>query len=279
MTKQRLCGKLKAMNDLSNQWLNDVDFDWLEHVVRAAGAIALRHFRHASAMRKPDNTLVTVADRQVEAFLREALSQAFPADGLLGEEMAAQCGHSGRVWAIDPIDGTATYAAGLPVWGVSVGLLQDWQPLAGIFYMPLLDELYLSDGRQALFNGQVVRVDESQHIDSESFLVVTSETHRTYRIDFEGKTRTFGSAAAHICYVARGTAVAALLGRLSLWDIAGALPVLQAAGGSLAYLTHTAQPLDLSSLADGRKTAEPLLAGAPWALEYFASRIVPLGDA
>jgi myo-inositol-1(or 4)-monophosphatase len=264
------------MDDTDDNPIADVDFDWLEQVMRAAGAIAMRHFRQATATRKADNTLVTVADHQVEAFLRDALGRTFPADGLLGEEMATQCGQSGRVWAIDPIDGTATYAIGLPVWGVSVGLLKDWQPLAGAFYMPLLDEYYFSDGRRALFNGQSIHVDASAHIDEESFLVVTSEAHRSYRIDFEGKTRTFGSAAAHICYVARGTAVAALLGQLSLWDMAGALPILKAAGGNLAYLSAADQTLDLAGLADGSKTSEPLLAGAPWALQYFAPRIAHL---
>ena len=259
------------MSDRQSISVNDVDFGWLEKVVRAAGAIALRHFRQAAAARKADNTLVTAADRQVEVFLRESLSQTFPSDGLLGEEMGVSAGQSGRTWAIDPIDGTAAYAIGLPVWGVSVGILKDWEPVAGIFYMPLLDELYLSRGHDACFNGQPIRVDHSGHIDNESLLCVTSEAHRHYRIDFVGKTRSLGSTAAHICYVARGMAVAALLGRLSLWDIAGALPILRAAGGDLRYLSG--HPLDLAVMADGRRCPEPVLAGAPWALDYFAGRV------
>jgi myo-inositol-1(or 4)-monophosphatase len=114
-------------------------------------------------------------------------------------------------------------------------------------------------------------VDSSQHIDDESFLSVTSEAHRGYRINFLGKTRALGSTAANLCYVARGTAVAALLGRPSLWDIAGALPILRAAGGDLRYLSG--QPLNFATLADGRKCPEPVLAGAPWALDYFSERI------
>jgi myo-inositol-1(or 4)-monophosphatase len=254
-----------------NEALDDVSFEWLEGVVRAAGAIALGHFRRVMALRKADRTVVTEADRQVEAYVREALGQAFPADGLLGEEMGMHLGESRRVWAIDPIDGTAAYASGLPVWGVSVGILQDWLPLAGMVYLPLLDEIYLSHGQDAVFNGQPIRVDDSRHIDEESFLCVTSETHRQYRIDFVGKTRALGSTAANMCYVARGTALAALLGRPSVWDIAGALPILRAAGGDLRYLSGPA--LDPAALADGRKSPEPVLAGAPWVLDYFSQRI------
>jgi myo-inositol-1(or 4)-monophosphatase len=251
--------------------LNDVKFEWLEEIVRAAGEIALRHFRQVTIVRKADHTVVTVADRQVESFLREALSQAFPADSLLGEEMGIHTGQSGRVWAIDPIDGTAAYAAGLPVWGVSVGIFQDWEPVAGIFYLPLLDELYLSHGHDALFNGRSIHVDDSGHVDDVSFLCVTSAAHRKYHIDFVGKTRALGSMAANICYVARGTAVAALLGRPSLWDVAGALPILRAAGGDLRYLSG--HSLDVIALANGRRCPVPVLAGPPWALDYFTERI------
>jgi len=259
------------VNNPQNDILDDVDFRWLEEIVRAAGDIALKHFRQVRTARKADNTVVTVADREVEAFLRDALHRAFPADSLLGEEFGTQGGHSGRLWAIDPIDGTSSYAAGLPVWGVSVGILKDWEPVAGIFFMPLLEELYVSHGHDALFNGHSIRVDDSSHIDDESFLTVTSAAHRNYRIDFIGKTRALGSTAANICYLARGTAVAALLGRPSLWDIAGVLPILRVAGGDLRCLSG--KPLDLAALADGRRCPNPVLAGAPWALEYFSRRI------
>jgi len=108
-------------------------------------------------------------------------------------------------------------------------------------------------------------------LDDESFLTVTSAAHRKYRIDFIGKTRALGSTAANICYVARGTAVAALLGRPSLWDIAGVLPILKVAGGDIRYLSG--RPVDLAALADGRRCPDPVLAGAPWAQEYFSQRI------
>jgi myo-inositol-1(or 4)-monophosphatase len=255
--------------------IEDVDFEWLEKVIRHAGEIALRHFRKVKATRKADNTVVTAADGEVEAFLRDALSRAFPADGFLGEEMGSSAGRSRRTWVLDPIDGTASYVSGLPVWGVSIGIVQDRQPVAGMFYMPLVNELYLSHGNDALFDGQPMRVDDSGHVDSESSLLVTSEAHRTFRIDFIGKTRALGSAAAHLCYVARGTALATLLRYFSIWDIAAALPILRVAGGELRYLSGRA--LDPAELADGRKCLEPVLVGAPWALDYLVGRIEDIG--
>jgi myo-inositol-1(or 4)-monophosphatase len=256
--------------------INDVDFDWLESVVRRAGEIALRHFRHTAATRKHDNTFVTVADSEVEHYLRGELGAAFPGDTLLGEELSIQNGSSDRVWAIDPIDGTSAYAAGLPVWGVSVGLLVAGEPVAGAVYLPATNEYYRCDGAAASMNGHPIHVDERDRISDEAVLCVTSEAHRHYRVQFGGKTRAFGSSAAHICYVARGAAVAAVLGHLAVWDVAGGLAVLRAAGGDVVYLPDGARPTDLLAWADGSKSPQPLLAGSAWALDYFAPRITLL---
>ena len=161
--------------------IGDVDFERLEKVVRHAGEIALRHFRKVRATRKADNTVVTAADGEVEAFLRDALSQAFPADGFLGEETGSSAGRSGRTWVIDPIDGTASYALSLPVWGVSVGLMQDRRPVAGLFYMPLVNELYVSHGSDALLDGQPIRVDGPANTQSDKVRFVM-RPHRAVRL-------------------------------------------------------------------------------------------------
>jgi myo-inositol-1(or 4)-monophosphatase len=152
--------------------------------------------------------------------------------------------------------------------------MSNWQPVFGVFYMPLIDEFYMGYPGSATLNGEPIHVDESQHIDGQSFLCVTAETHRAFEIHYEGKSRSLGSTAAHICFAARGTAVAALLGKVSLWDVAGALPVVQAAGGDMRYLQNHADSLDLRSVADGSKFTRSLLAGPAWALDYFSDRIL-----
>ncbi|MGQ9787629.1 MAG: inositol monophosphatase family protein [Anaerolineae bacterium] len=264
------------MDTYATYRLNELDFAWLEQLVRQAGRIALRHFRRTTIRRKEDNTIVTDADGEIEHFLRDALASAYPHDTFLGEEMSAQTGASGRAWAIDPIDGTAAYASGLPVWAVSVGVLVNGEPVAGAVYLPLVDEYYSSDGRIARLNGAPIHVDDSGQICDETLLCVTSEAHRHYRIEFGGKTRAFGSSAAHICYVARGAAVAAVLGHQALWDIAGALPILRAAGGDLVCLPGGESPSGIAAWVNGRKSPYPLLAGAPWAVPYFLDRITLL---
>ena len=93
---------------------------------------------------------------------------------------------------------------------------------------------------------------------------------------FGGKTRAFGSSAAHICYVARGAAIAAVLGHLAVWDVAGALAILRAAGGDIVYLPDATRPTNLLEWSDGCKSPQPLLAGSPWALTYLVPRITLL---
>ena len=84
--------------------------------------------------------IVTMADREVEAFIRERIAHARPADGFLGEESGAAVSESDITWVVDPIDGTVNYAYGLPAYAVSIGVVagepdpQTWHALAAVVY-------------------------------------------------------------------------------------------------------------------------------------------------
>src|SRR4029453_1583338 len=102
------------------------ELDVCRRVSLRAGAIALEHAaRGVSAERKADDSPVTEADRAVEAFVVSALREAFPDDGVLGEEGARGEGRSGRRWIIDPIDGTRDFMRGIPVWSNLLALEAD----------------------------------------------------------------------------------------------------------------------------------------------------------
>ena len=110
-------------------------------LARTAGERALAAFRNTVALefkgKKKDNP-VTVLDRDTETFLRTELRSAFPEHGLLGEEHADDIAADARyVWVIDPIDGTMNFASGLPLFGISVGLLEDGAPVAGCIWVPV----------------------------------------------------------------------------------------------------------------------------------------------
>jgi histidinol phosphatase-like enzyme (inositol monophosphatase family) len=106
----------------------------------------MRHFQSMSLAvhAKPDASPVTEADLEIEALLREQIAADFPDDGLLGEEHGAQEGTSGFRWVIDPIDGTISFAAGVPLFGTLIGLELTRgaarEIVAGICAMPALGE-------------------------------------------------------------------------------------------------------------------------------------------
>jgi histidinol phosphatase-like enzyme (inositol monophosphatase family) len=89
---------------------------------------------------KKDGSEVTTADIEAELMARERLLQAFPSDGFLGEEHGEVIGSSGFRWIVDPIDGTASFARGVPLFGTLIGLEFNGEPIAGVASLPALEE-------------------------------------------------------------------------------------------------------------------------------------------
>lgn len=240
---------------------------------REAGAIGRSYYNAVEARRKPDHSVVTAADIEIEQLLRARITAAYPAHGILGEEGSAVDTDAEYLWALDPIDGTGAFVSGLPIWGISIGLLQRGRPVLGCFYMPALDEWYEADiAGPALFNGTPIEVQQDDLLDSEAWICAPSNTHRRYAINYPGKVRSLGSMAAYVCYVARGNCAGALLGRPRLWDIAAGMAVLERAGGG-ARLLQSQTPLDLRAMLTGRPAPEPVVVGSPPALEMLLERV------
>ncbi|MEJ3405050.1 inositol monophosphatase family protein [Rathayibacter sp. YIM 133350] len=104
-----------------------------------ADSLALDRFRAADLVisTKPDRTPVTDADQAVERAIREQLAQHRPGDGVYGEEFGVE-GSTDRQWIIDPIDGTANFLRGVPVWGTLIALAVDGEPVLGVASCPAL---------------------------------------------------------------------------------------------------------------------------------------------
>lgn len=253
------------------------DRDWVIALAKAAGDIALSYFRRTVAQRKPDATVVTAADRAVERFLVEELRRRYPDDGILGEEGTSDRGRSGRIWVLDPLDGTAVFAAGLPIWAISLGLLEDGRALAGVVYLPATGDCFAAglDG-PATLNDVPIAVMPPAPYDDETILFGVADAHRAWDIDFPGKVRAFGACAAHMCYVARGSGVGMINTHTAIWDIAGALPILERAGGKAVLLDGT--ELNPAAFLDGRKLPQPLLAAAPYYLDDLRRRLRYKGE-
>jgi myo-inositol-1(or 4)-monophosphatase len=241
--------------------MGDVDLDELRLWVREAGMLARQYFNRVEAHRKADRSLVTEADLAIERLVVERIAKRYPQHGIIGEEQTRQDLGREFLWALDPLDGTASFVAGLPMWGVSLGLLRDGLPYLGAIYLPLLDDCYwVGPSGDAYLNDHPIHVSSPSSWESESWIAVTSNSHRRFAIDFAGKTRTLGCTAASFCYVARGSAVGALITRSAIWDIAAGMALLQAAGGTAVGFSGA--PLDTTLMLGGQLLPEPVLLGA-----------------
>ena len=186
---------------------------------------------------KADDTPVTVADRESERLLRERIGRAFPDHGILGEEEGETPGDGPFRWILDPIDGTKTFVAGVPLYGVLVGVEAHGEPVAGVIYLPALGEMVAAaNGLGCTWNGRPCRVSDVDKLE-DAVIVTSSITSCRARSDafdrLAGQTRlqrTWGDAYGYVL-VATGRAEVMIDPQVSVWDCAPMLPVLREAGG------------------------------------------------
>jgi histidinol phosphatase-like enzyme (inositol monophosphatase family) len=125
-------------------------------IARKAGELALKiRLGDIGIESKADDSPVTVADKACEKLIVEELQNAFPGDGLLGEEGADAAATNGRRWIIDPIDGTRDFIRGTGAWSVLIGLEENDAIVAGHACFPVTGEMFsAAKGQGAWWNGK-----------------------------------------------------------------------------------------------------------------------------
>jgi myo-inositol-1(or 4)-monophosphatase len=211
----------------------------VEEIAREAGAIALTHFRSIATLpieRKGHLDLVTSADREVEAFLIAKLRDDFPEDGIYGEEGGNILGGSGRVWVIDPIDGTFNFVRGGPNWAISIGLFDRGRPVFGVIYAPVRDLLLIGgENVEACMNGRPIPslplFDLSRASTGIGLHPSIPTQHRLELIrfisdDLRINFRCCGSSAVSLIEVATGETDGYVALGDSTWDVMAGLAIL-----------------------------------------------------
>jgi histidinol-phosphatase len=216
--------------------------DFAHQIAWRAGKITLRHFQGDLAVdHKADESPVTIADRESEAFLRAAISARYPDHAILGEEEGLTGGADATYrWILDPIDGTKSFVRGVPLYGVMVALVREGEPVLGVVNVPALDEVvYAARGQGCWWNGRPCRVSATTTL-RESLVVGTiAHGYEAYGKDaaFQrilgacGLFRTWGDCYGHLL-VATGRAEVAIDPIMNIWDSAALAPILQEAGGT-----------------------------------------------
>lgn len=133
---------------------------FIEEQLRRASDIALSHFGNVTSTVKPEdnNQVLTEADLAVGNYLVASVKKEYPEHNIIDEEAGVIDNGSCYTWVIDPIDGTANFAAGLAEYGIMIGLLEDSRPIAGGIALPSQAKVYLAEkGHGATCNGEVIR--------------------------------------------------------------------------------------------------------------------------
>lgn len=237
-----------------------VDVSAVAALIRtAARDELLPRFRLTGRQEKADGSWITEADLAMQTRIRLALAAAHPEIAFLGEEMdAAEQQHllattNTGLWLLDPLDGTNNYAAGIPLFGVSLALLRDGNIDLGVVYDPVHDECFTAGrGQGASLNNSPLRAPTAG--------IALAKT--TACIDFKrlspplaariaatppyASQRSIGSVALDWCWVAAGRFHIYLHGRQNLWDYAAGQLILEEAGGYSDTLDGSPAPYTLS---------------------------------
>jgi myo-inositol-1(or 4)-monophosphatase len=210
-------------------------------MVRSAGRIALEGFANLGATvksMKGKQDFLTETDGAVERHIKAGIAAAFPGDGFLGEESGGVIKPS--LWVVDPIDGTANFARGIPHFCISVAYVLDGIIELGVIYNPALDELYAGRrGRGATRDGQSIRV--AQTADYDSACIELGWSTRIPDEDYVealrkllalgANVRRNASGALGLAYVADGRSDAYAELHMNSWDCLAGLLLVREAGG------------------------------------------------
>lgn len=193
---------------------------------------------------KGEIDLVTEMDIASEKLILEAIRANYPDHAILAEESGrSDQPDSAYRWVVDPLDGTTNYAHGLPIFCVSIGLEKDGEPLLGVIYAPMLDELYWGEvGEGAYLNGQKLGVSTTQEV-GKALLVtgfpydvkVKSDNlvHFSNFLLAAQAVRRLGSAAIDLAWVAAGRFDGFWEPRLGAWDMCAGTVLVREAGGTV----------------------------------------------
>jgi myo-inositol-1(or 4)-monophosphatase len=234
-------------------------------VIRLSGEQAMAYYGKGRPDTKFDEGLVTEAEVHLEEFFMDQLFARFPGHQIhRNEAREAGYSHEGKryLWVYEAVDGVANFQAGIPIWGTSLALLENYWPVLGVFYMPVTGDMFHAKAGRTAFRGdRQIFISPQEEINDESLLLTYSRFHERYRSSFPGKIRALGCTAAHLCYVAMGRAEAALISNESYKDLAAAAVIMDAAGAKIFRMDGT--PFFLGDYVDGRRIEEDLLAVAP----------------
>jgi len=226
------------------------DLALAQKLADAADVISLARFRalDLAVETKPDRSPVTDADRAVEQALKAILASERPEDGIIGEEFGSS-GQQARKWIIDPIDGTANYLRGVPVWATLIALSVDQKPVLSVISAPALGRRWWAAPGVGAFTRDIDGSVRQIQVSGISELENASLSYNNLQLwDSFGyldellalsrqvwRTRAYGDFLSYM-YLAEGSVDIVAEHDLKIYDIAALVPIVEQAGGAFSAL-------------------------------------------
>ncbi len=246
------------------------DLDLALELADIADAISLERFRALDlhVENKPDRSPVTDADRSVEQAIKKMLAEKAPNDALIGEEYG-NTGTSSRTWIIDPIDGTANYLRGVPVWATLIALAIDGKSVVSVVSAPAMGRRWWAAPDSGAFTKDIDGSSRQLKVSAISELENASLSYNNLQLwDQAGKlaeltelsrkiwrTRAYGDFWSYML-LAEGAVDIVAEHDLKIYDIAALVPIVEQAGGQFTSLEGPLTPESSSVLATNGKLHE-----------------------
>ena len=209
----------------------------LSDIVYRAGQIALSHKAGRTVEFKADGSHVTNVDRETEVWLKGELLPVWQGTNTWGEEYGFEEMGENGLWLIDPIDGTTNFAHGLPLWGISVALMDHESIRLGIIALPELGVMLCAErGKGAFWNGEPMPVIPTGEIKHSSLVSINESYCKRLKIDLPGKPRLSGAFVIDGAFTVKQFYRALFGVNEKLYDIASSVLAARELGGHIAFL-------------------------------------------
>jgi histidinol phosphatase-like enzyme (inositol monophosphatase family) len=223
-----------------------VPAEFMRRIAAAAAAETMPRFRQPGAVVNKLSSgfdPVTEADREAEKAIRALINAQYPDHGILGEEFGPENVDAEYVWVIDPIDGTRSYIAGIPLWGTLIGLTRNGDAIAGMMAQPHIGELFYADDDGAYLEGRggLIRLAtrDTRRVSDATLCTTTPVLFRdNFRTAFDRleagcRMSRYGTDCYAYCMLASGYVDLVVETGLQTYDIVALIPIIERAGGKI----------------------------------------------
>lgn len=238
------------------------------------GTQLMQDFGHVQASLKGDGSLVTQADKWADQEIRNAIKDQFPSHDVLSEESEHRFYGAEWSWVIDPVDGTTNFTRGIPIWGISMGLLYQGTPVFGYVHFPPLNQsfhgFWNAEGvdNGAFLNNRPIHTSNDEPSLNHFFCLCARST-AIMQQPFPCKIRMLGVTTYNFLALASGATLGGVESTPKVWDIAAVWVVVHAAGGVWVPL-DAKPPFPLEKEQDyGYRSFPTLVASRPELVSVF----------